>query len=88
MRRGHFSAGTEGARGSAACGAFRREGGGCPPKREKPDTGQRGELLAQGAELARQTVRCSVKWLFRDVMRPSLDSRLISAESALRSTQR
>ena len=28
------------------------------------------------------------KWLFRDVMRPSLDSRLISAESALRSTQR
>ena len=33
-------------------------------------------------------VRRRAKWLFRDVMRPSLDSRLISAESALRSTQR
>lgn len=29
-----------------------------------------------------------MKWLFRDVIKPSLDDRLISAESALRSTQR
>ena len=70
------------------CIAFLREGWYLTTRCKKPDTGQRGELLAQGAGLARQTVRWRVKWLFRDVMRPSLDSRLISAESALRSTQR
>ena len=32
-------------------------------------------------------MRRMAKWLFRDAMRPSLDSRLISAESALRPTQ-
>ena len=36
----------------------------------------------------RQMLRRMVKWFFRDVIRPSLDNRLISAESAIRSTQR
>ena len=40
------------------------------------------------AVTSQQTAQRMAKWLFRDVMRPSLDSRLISAESALRSTQR
>ena len=71
----------------APCGA---KAGGCPHKREKPDAGQRQRsgLCERVAGSVRQTVRCSMKWLFRDVIRLSLDSRLISAESALRSTQR
>ena len=75
------------ARGTATCGA---KAGGCPHKREKPDTGQRQRsgLCERGAGAGGQTVRRRAKWLFRDVMRPRLDSRLISAESALRSTQR
>ena len=43
--------------------------------------------MARGAGAGGQTVRRRAKWLFRDVMRPSLDSRLISAESALRPMQ-
>ena len=45
-------------------------------------------LYHAGIQKSMRNYLCSVKWLFRDVMRPRLDSRLISAESALRSTQR
>ena len=50
--------------------------------------GKIGGLCAQSAELVRQTARRRVKWFLRDEMRPSFESLLISAESALRSTQR
>ena len=47
-----------------------------------------GDLADKATLAGGQTVRRMVKWFFRDVIRPSLDSRPISAESALRSTQR
>ena len=47
-----------------------------------------GTIARRRAWSDRQMLRRMVKWFFRDVIRPSLDNRLISAESALRSTQR
>ena len=47
-----------------------------------------GTIARRRAGSDRQMLRRMVKWFFRDVMRPRLESRLISAESALRSTQR
>ena len=62
-------------------------------KPEAADEGTENRLRAatiarRRAGSGRQTARRMVKRFFRDVIRPSLDNRLISAESALRSTQR
>ena len=65
-----------------------------PSSETAPSAGAKRQKAAQGevpqtdGDAGRQTARCSVKWFFREVMRPRLDSRLISAESALLSTQR